>query len=255
MHRFFVPPSSFKGSIIQFPQESARQMAQVLRLSPGCKVIVLDGSGKEAVVQLDTLSIREASGTVLGWQNNQREPALHLTLGLALTQREKFEWTLQKVTEIGVSRIVPLVTRRSLVQQSAQVLAKIPRWQRIIQEAAEQSGRGIVPCLDQPTVLRDFLSLGREVEIALIAWEGETKRLISHAVYPQDVKTRAGLLIGPEGGWENEEVEEAEQAGWLPVSLGRRILRTETAAIVAAALLVDRFEVNETGGENEQTVG
>lgn len=255
MHRFFVPPSSFKGNLIQFPQECARQMAQVLRLSPGCKVIALDGSGSEAMVQLDTVSTREASGTVLGWQKNEREPSLHLTLGLALTQREKFEWTLQKVTEIGVSRIVPLVTRRSLIQQSTRVLAKIPRWQRIIQEAAEQSGRGIVPYLDQPTVLRDFLSLGREVEIALIAWEGETKRLISRAVHPQDGKSRAGLLIGPEGGWEIEEVEQAEQAGWLPASLGRRILRTETAAVVATALLLDRYETTESGGENEQMVG
>ncbi|WP_322793269.1 RsmE family RNA methyltransferase [Bellilinea sp.] len=255
MHRFFVPPSSFKGSMIHFPQECARQMAQVLRLNPGCKVIALDGSGREAVVQLDNLSSREASGIVLGWQKNEREPVLHLTVGLALTQREKFEWTLQKVTEIGVSRIVPLVTRRSLVQQTAQVLEKVARWQRIIQEAAEQSGRGIVPYLDQPSLLRDFLLLGREFEIALIAWEGETGRFISRVVHPQDGKNRAGLLIGPEGGWEKEEVEQAEQAGWLPVSLGKRILRTETAAIVATALLLDRYEANQSGGENEQTVG
>lgn len=241
--------------MIQFPRECARQMVQVLRLSTGCKVVVLDGSGWEAVVQLDALSAREASGIVLGWQKNEREPGLHLTLGLALTQREKFEWTLQKVTEVGVSRIVPLVTRRSLVQQTAQVLEKTARWQRIIQEAAEQSGRGIVPCLDPPTVLRDFLALGKEVEIAMIAWEGETKRLISRAVHPQDGKSRAGLLIGPKGGWESEEVEQAEQAGWLPVSLGKRILRTETAAIVATALLLDRYETSESGGENEQTVG
>ncbi|GAP11570.1 RNA methyltransferase, RsmE family [Bellilinea caldifistulae] len=218
-------------------------MAQVLRLTPGCRVMALDGSGNEAVVELTALSVREASGVLLGWQKNEREPALHLTLGLALTQREKFEWTLQKVTEVGVSRIVPLITRRSLVQHPALALEKYPRWQRILQEAAEQAGRGMIPRLDEPRWLPDFLPFRQNFEIGLMAWEGETQRMIgAAAVLPADSAAHAGLLIGPEGGWEAEEVQAAEQAGWLPVSLGKRILRTETAAIVGAALLLALFE-------------
>ncbi len=242
MHRFFVPPSAFQGRVVQFPPECVRQMVRVLRLEPGCKVIALDGSGGEAVVELTVLTSQQAAGNVLGWQNNQREPFLKLTLGLALTQREKFEWTLQKVTEVGVSSIVPLVTRRSLIQQPALALEKYPRWQRILRESAEQSGRGIVPRLDEPRRLPDFIPLREDFEMALMAWEGESRRLISAVDLPPNGATKAGLLIGPEGGWEDEEVQAAEQAGWLPVSLGRRILRTETAAIVGTALLLSRFE-------------
>lgn len=253
MHRFFIPVTAFQSEVVEFPPECARQMAQVLRLTPGCKVIALDGSGSEAVVEITQISARQANGVVLGWQKNESEPALHLTLGLALTQREKFEWTLQKVTEVGVSKIVPLVTRRSLVQQPSQVLEKYPRWQRILQEAAEQSRRGIVPVLDEPKVLPDFIPQSREYDLALIAWEGETQRLLHQAVLPSACQKRAGLLIGPEGGWEWEEVQQAGQAGWLPVSLGRRILRTETAAIVAAALLITLCEANQTGEDHDQS--
>lgn len=243
MHRFFIPPTAFIGENVQFPPECARQMAQVLRLTAGSKVIALDGSGNEAVVELTLLSARQANGIILRWQKNEREPCLHLTLGLALTQREKFEWTLQKVTEVGVSRIVPLISRRSLVQQPKQVLDKYPRWGRILQEAAEQSGRGIVPQLDEPRPLGDFLSFRERFEIALMAWEGETQGFISRAVQGGNASSRAGLLIGPEGGWEMDEVQQAIGAGWLPVSLGRRILRTETAAVVGTALLLASFEL------------
>lgn len=238
--------------VVEFPPECARQMAQVLRLTPGCKVIALDGSGREAVVEITRLSAQQAAGTVLGWQTNQREPALHLTLGLALTQREKFEWTLQKVTEVGVSKIVPLVTRRSLVQQPSPVLEKYPRWQRILREAAEQSGRGKVPVLDEPKVLPDFILQSGEYDFALMAWEGETRRSLYQTILSSACQQRAALLIGPEGGWEPEEVQQAEQAGWLPVSLGCRILRTETAAIVAAALLITLCEESRTGEDDDQ---
>ncbi|GIV65763.1 MAG: ribosomal RNA small subunit methyltransferase E [Bellilinea sp.] len=242
MHRFFIPPTAFEGDLVHFPQECARQMVQVLRLAPGCKVVALDGLGNEALVELTALSARQANGIVLGWQKNGREPALRVTLGLALSQREKFEWTLQKVTEVGVSRIVPLVTRRSLVQQPSQVLEKMARWRRILQEAAEQCGRGLVPNLDEPRWLTDFLPLRQTFEVGLMAWEGETRRTIKSTDLPMEMITRAGLLIGPEGGWEDEEVQAAERAGWLPVSLGRRILRTETAAIVGAALLLALYD-------------
>ncbi len=252
MHRFFVPSTAFHGEQIQFPAESARQMVQVLRLVNGSKVIALDGSGREALVELTLLSPRQACGVVLGWQENQHEPNLHLTLALALTQREKFEWTLQKVTEVGVSQIVPLVTRRSVVQQVSSALEKYSRWQRIIREAAEQSGRGILPKLEQPKRLPDFIRQRGEFEIGLVAWEGESRRTIQQAVRPQDGRSRAGLLIGPEGGWEEEEVLQAEQAGWLPVSLGRRILRTETAAVVGSALLLTLFEKYPMGGDDDQ---
>ncbi len=242
MHRFFIPPESFAAGRIAFPAECARQMARVLRLQPGEQVIALDGSGNEAVVALTTVSPADTRGEVLRVYRNRREPSLHLTLGLGLTQREKFEWVLQKATEAGASAFVPLITRRSLVQNGGQMEEKYPRWRRILQEAAEQSGRGIVPALLPVQPFDVFIRQCRSYDCGWLAWEGETSRRLWKAAGTIPAGSRAALLIGAEGGWDDEELSQALAAGWQPVSLGRRILRTETAAIVAAALLLAQFE-------------
>lgn len=242
MHRFFVPPESLAAGTIIFPAECARQMARVLRLQPGEQVIALDGSGREARVVLTMVDPADTRGEVQQIYPNQREPSVHLTLGLGLTQRDKFEWTLQKATEAGASAFVPLITHRSLVQNSGQHEEKYPRWRRILQEAAEQCGRGILPVLQPVQRFQDFIQQRNMFDAGWLAWEGETSRHLWNAARMMPSVAHAAVLIGPEGGWDDEEVNQAQHLGWQPVSLGRRILRTETAAVVASALLLAQFE-------------
>jgi len=169
------------------------------------------------------------------------EPGTHLTLYLCLTQREKFEWMLQKCTEVGASRFVPVVSARSLVQEGRDAEKKHLRWQRIVQEAAEQSGRGLLPTVAEPLKYSSALQDAHAShQVSLFMWEGEKQVMLRDVLQTQALSNpaRIAILIGPEGGFTLEEVEMARAAGLLPVSLGKRILRMETAALVAASLVL-----------------
>ncbi len=155
----------------------------------------------------------------------------------------KFEWMLQKCTELAVSGFTPVLSSRSLVQAAESLENKLPRWQRIIQEAAEQSGRGQIPFLNKPLDFSDVLAATRgQFDVSLVAWEEEQALRLTDAVKGLPANARIALLIGPEGGLTLAEVESAMESGWKTVSLGPRILRMETAAVVSAALVVDWFE-------------
>jgi 16S rRNA (uracil1498-N3)-methyltransferase len=160
---------------------------------------------------------------------------------MALLTREKFEWVLQKCTEIGISRFVPVVTQRSLVQAMDLKPSKLERWQKIISEAAEQSRRGRIPELSEPMKLAKALAQ-HGAEVAMIPWEGmevasATAVTIRSTLAGKTPQTIA-LFIGPEGGFAPEEIELAQRHNVQPITLGKRILRAETAAIVAPALII-----------------
>jgi 16S rRNA (uracil1498-N3)-methyltransferase len=243
MHRFILPPETIRNSRVHFPEETARQMRSVLRLRVGQRVLVLDGLGSQYEVELVELRRDSAFGKVHSKSEAGGEPQLHLTLYLALTQREKFEWMLQKCTEIGAARFVPVITTRSLLQDESDAEKKYTRWQRILREAAEQSGRGRVPQLDAPQSFAQAIgAAGRDHGLLLIPWEQERelalKQVLRGYTSPPDGLPSVGLCIGPEGGFTEKEVELARQAGFHSITLGERILRMETAAVVAAALVM-----------------
>lgn len=253
MHRFFVPPASITNDQVTFPQEISRQMNLVLRLKPGASVIALDGLGNEYTVLMQDVNSANAVGSVTGSGFTSAEPKTHLTLLLCLTQREKFEWILQKCTEVGVSAIIPVISSRSLVQSSRDVESKSERWQRILREAAEQSHRGKVPVLKAPMKFNDSLRL-EEIshDLCLIPWEEEKADGIREALQ-RDTVSNVTLLIGPEGGFSADEVSAAIKSGFLPVSLGPRILRMETAAVTAAAIVL--YQRGDMDMSSDQTPG
>jgi 16S rRNA (uracil1498-N3)-methyltransferase len=144
---------------------------------------------------------------------------------------------LQKGTEVGVSAFAPVITRRSLVRGDDVTPEKMLRWERIIREAAEQSGRGVLPQLLPPAPFAEAVMAAAALDRTLIAWEGEAQGAIGEALAQPGIGT-VGLFIGPEGGYEAEEIDEAAARGIAPVTMGRRILRTETAAVVGAALVL-----------------
>ncbi len=256
MHRFFVPPEWIGSGVVTLEGACARQVATVLRLRPGERICVLDNSGWEIEVELKTVTRERAQGVVVRRTLAAAEPRTKITVYQALLKGDRFEYTLQKCTELGVVGFVPLITSRTVLGAVADVDSpRWRRWQRIVIEAAEQSGRGRLP------VLRPALLLQSACEsaggLSLIPWEGEKSTGLRAVLREHFAKDPAGkgergrpfsvnLFIGPEGGFAAAEVQLARRYGAIPVSLGCRVLRAETAAVVATAAIL--YEAGELGG-------
>ncbi|HIP71306.1 MAG TPA: 16S rRNA (uracil(1498)-N(3))-methyltransferase [Anaerolineae bacterium] len=240
-HRFFVSPEQIGEEQVVLRGEQARQICYVLRMGAGDEIVALDNLGWEYGVRLTAVSAQQVSGDILEKRETASEPAGHITLYQSLMKRDKFEWVLQKGTEVGVSRFVPLVTQRSLVQDIDIKPSKMARWQKIITEAAEQARRGRIPELMLPMRWSEALA-GLDADVALIPWE-EVREPDLRQVLAGVRPSRLALFVGPEGGFAQEEVAAAVAHNVQPITLGPRILRAETAAIVTAALIL--YEVEE----------
>jgi 16S rRNA (uracil1498-N3)-methyltransferase len=244
VRRFFVPPGTVAGREVVLPPELARRLAKVLRLQRGDRVLLADGGGRDYEVELKEVSARAASALVVGERPSPSEPSLALVLYQSLVRPQRFELVLEKGTEIGVCRFVPLLSGRAQVRTEAGS-QRAQRWRRIVSEAAEQCGRGRVPAVDPPMPFEE--AVRSAPGLRLIPFEGERSQgLRSYLRGLTQRPATVSLFIGPEGGFAEQEVELARQAGCVPVSLGPRILRSETAGIVAAALVM--HELGEMGG-------
>ncbi len=242
MHHFFIQPEQVEGDEVLLSPEQAHQLARVLRLEAGARICVLDGSGEECTAVLQEVAPARATARIVERQGCSREPRVSLSLGLALLKGERMEWAVQKATEVGVCEILPVACARSVVRlDEAGGAAKSQRWQKIAREAAEQCRRGRVPEVARPARLSSLLAHLAEFDCVLIADEVDTTPL-AVALAPE--AHRVLLLIGPEGGFAPDEVAAARAAGARPVSLGARILRAETAAVVGCALVLHEMETH-----------
>jgi 16S rRNA (uracil1498-N3)-methyltransferase len=230
MHHFFV--QDIRDDRAYFSAEQAQQIGRVLRLAVGERLVVLDNAGWQYAAELVEVG-RRATAVLHHKSPAANEPAIHLTLYQALLKRDNFEWALQKGTEVGVSRFVPLLTARTIAQPPH----KPERWERILTEAAEQCRRGRIPELAAPLRLSEAWGEVAAADIALLPWEGVGGLTVKAALAGKQPRSVA-LFIGPEGGWREEEVENGRSRGIIPITLGSRILRAETAAIVSAALIM-----------------
>ena len=249
MHRFFVPTGCIDGERVTLAGNIARQLTNVLRAHPGERIVVLDGSGWEHTVTLERVSSRQARGRVTERLLSKGEPQTKIILYQAALKADRFEFVLQKGTELGVSTFVPVFCARSVPRDRAGewTARRYQRWQRIISEAAEQSHRGslpeLVPAIDFPRACEAAEGL------ALIAWEGERETGMRAALQgwkEGHAGSAVSVFTGPEGGFTQQEIEQARANGVVPVGLGVRILRAETAAIAAVAAIM--YEFGELGG-------
>ena len=229
-HRFFVTPDQLDGDIVRFSPAQAHQLRSVLRLRPGDVVRVFDGLAPvDRVVEL----VSAGQGTIVGTQPQPAEPRTRLVVYPALLQRDKFEAVLQKLTELGAAAIAPVITARSLVREPPDQ-RRLERWRAILCEAAEQCGRGVVPTLLPGQMFSTAIDSAEGVVI--VAYERERHRQLRDALRP--LPTTVAMFVGPEGGFAPEEAACAERAGAHLVTLGPRVLRTETASPVLAALVL-----------------
>ncbi len=236
-NRFFVSESGFEGECVRLSPEQAHQVCHVLRLKPGDGIVVLDDSGFEYDAVLLTVAGREAACRITEKRPAGGEPKVQITLFQSLLAREKFEWVLQKGTEVGVARFVPVLTQRSIVRGKRIEEKKFTRWRRILTEAAEQSHRGRVPQLDREIDFAEAAARLGSFDCSVIAAPSDSGISLKDALGPRvERPSSVALLIGPEGGLTDAEIALACEKGAVKVSLGPRILRTETAAVVASAL-------------------
>ena len=244
LHRFFadagdsgVLADARVGEQIVLSGTQAHQISRVLRLRVGQQVVLLNGSGREYLVRLDVVRSSTVSGQVQGILSSRPEPKLKLTLYQALVPRDRFETVLQKGTEVGIARFVPTRCERSIVPGGDAVDEKrLERWRRIVTEAAEQCERGIVPTVTRPLQFVEAVSEAAAAGAVLVAWEREEARSLRDGLTAIRSLRSLALFVGPEGGFTEQEIAQAMSLGALTVSLGRRVLRTETAGPVLAAL-------------------
>ncbi len=245
LHRFFVLPERIQGEEVVLT-EQAHQIRDVLRLKAGERIIVLDNEGWEYEVELTAAGRSEVRGKVVEKREATGEPGVRITLYQSLLAREKFEWVLQKCTEIGVAGFVPVVTERSVVRDSGIKASRLRRWRRIIQEAAEQSHRGRLPEMAAPVKFEEAVRGLDGFDMSLIAAPEAGNRSLRAYLGGGKGAGSIALFIGPEGGFTEDEVGQACRSGAVAFSLGERILRTETAAVVASSVIL--YEMGELEG-------
>lgn len=238
--RFFVPPAALAGERVALADQGlAHQLARVLRLGPGERVLLLDGLGLACEVELTAIGREEVAGRVLRRARAGGEPPVELTVYLALMRPERFEWALQKCVELGARRVAPVQFARSLPADRADA-RKLERWRRIVREAAEQSCRGLLPAVAEPMAFAAACDEAGSAELALILWEGEAPTL--RDALRRSPPASIAVIGGPEGGIAAEELTAARARGMMPVSLGPRVLRAETAPVAAAAAIMYELE-------------
>jgi len=242
-HRFFVETPLHVGAEVRL-DALAHQLGAVLRLKPGAAIVLINGDGCEFLAQLTAISAHRAAAHVHDMRRTDADPHIELTLYMATLKQDKFDWVLQKATELGVARIVPVISQRSVVRPVAALASKRARWLAIAREATEQCGRTRPPIVAD-AIEAHAVNLPAGVH-GFLAWEdaGASTPSLGDAVAAVTESAAAGqplaLLIGPEGGLLAEEVQRFIADGWQMVSLGKRILRAETAAIAAVAIIMER---------------
>ncbi len=239
MHRFFAEPGQIGEKEIVITGADVNHIRNVLRMRTGEEVLIADGRGAEYRCKLTDLSENEVRAQILWKLDGNAELASAVTLFQGLPKSDKMDLIVQKCVELGVDRIVPVSTKRAVVKLDAKKEeTRLKRWNTISESAAKQSGRGVIPEVSGVMSFEKALEEAKKLEVLLIPYEraehmAETRRVMGEIRPGQSV----GVFIGPEGGFEESEVEEAVAAGARAITLGRRILRTETAGLAVMAML------------------
>jgi 16S rRNA (uracil1498-N3)-methyltransferase len=242
--RFFAPPEALENEIISLSIEEGRHLRDVLRLKNGDEASVFDGQGKEyscVIIETGTSKIAPRLEVLEKVSPPAPESPLDLALAIALLKGEKLDMVVQKATELGVNRIIPIATALSDVRipSGSDLTRRVIRWQRLALEACKQSGRARVPEIEQPI---DFVTLV-ETEKSKSTRVMFAERMglgLDEALVVDKIESLTAV-VGPEGGWNDDEIEMAKAAGWKVITLGGRIMRAETAAIAISVLLQNRF--------------
>ncbi len=226
--RLYVSMPLAEGEQINLDEESAHYVRSVLRLKKDHDMVLFNGSGGEHFSTLTEVSRKTVSLVIKQWHDRNNESPLHIILGLGIARGDRMDFAVQKAVELGVNRITPLLTERCVVQfKGEKKPQRLIHWQKIVQHACEQSGRTLLPELIEIARLQDWLDKQHGLKVFLDPYAQTSLADLK----PQQMTVT--LLTGPEGGFSDQERDMAKAAGFIPVRLGKRILRTETASLSA----------------------
>jgi len=247
VRRFTIAPERISGDRVAFDADETRHLVRVLRLGPGDVVTATDGRGGAWAVRLLTLG-EQATGTIVGAASLAAESPLAIALVQAVPKGDRMEAIVRATTELGVARILPALTERTIVHlDPAQWGERARRWQRVAREATKQCGRAVVPLVEAPRPLAECIASEKDADLRLCLWESEGTPLRRVLEAREAPPRSACVIVGPEGGLTADEVARAGAAGYVPVTLGERILRTETAGPAIVALL--QYGLGDLGGQ------
>lgn len=246
MHHFFVRPEQVEGSQVTVTGPDVNHMKHVLRMKPGEEVLISDGTGRDYLCQVEALELQSVSARIIRTDEDGRELPSRIWLFQGLPKSDKMELIIQKAVELGAAGIVPVSTKNAVVKlDPRKEEAKRKRWQTIAESAAKQSKRSLIPEVMGLMTLKEAFDYveSRAFPVRLIPYEHQegmegTRRELEVLAPGQDI----AVFIGPEGGFDESEIRLALSKGVRPVSLGRRILRTETAGLAILAVLMMRLE-------------
>ena len=242
MNRFFVKKDDIADNSAVITGEDLKHISKVLRMAPGDKVMLCDGEGYQYLAEIREITKDCARLEIAGSEKCAAEPAQRITLYQGLPKGDKMELIIQKCVELGISEIVPVAAERSVVKvKPGEFGNKRPRYQRVAYEAAKQSGRGIIPVIAGLTTFKSA-DMARH-DLIIIAYEDEKGNTLKSLLRANPGARDIAIAIGPEGGLERAEVDALIQKGGTAVSLGPRILRTETAGMAALAMIL--YEIEE----------
>ena len=247
MPRFFVDPEDIgettDGIVVTVRGDDAGHITRVLRMKVGENVTVCDSNGREYETVIRQTG-SEVVLDVLSSKMSENEPPYRAVVFQALVKGDRFDTVLQKSTELGVSDIVPVMTSRCTIKLTPQEYSKkVERWQRIAYEAAKQCGRGVIPVVHNPVSFGEAVKMAAECDLALFCYEGDGTEPIPKICRGTDKPASVSVMIGPEGGYSDDEANAAAESGMKMTGLGRRILRTETAAPYVLTCLSYEFEL------------
>jgi len=242
MPSFFLNRANVQGDTAVLSGTEAGHMLRSLRLGPGDSFFAFDEEGIRYRMRILEATSRSLRAEVLETLPPEPPPAVAVTLLVGLPKADKMDFILEKATELGCARVAPFRSSRTIPRPDAQdARRRVSRWERVALSAAKQCGSATIPEIPGLLSYPDALALGAEADGRVVLYEGEERFGLKRVLSAMDHPKHVALLIGPEGGFSEDEVREAERSGFVRAGLGRRILRVETAAIAAVSMVVYHF--------------
>ena len=244
MYHFYVEPEAVSADTVRISGGDVNHIKNVLRMHPGEQIVILDGSGMEYRCEIEAIA-EEVLARILEAKKTEAELSVRLLLFQGLPKKDKMELIIQKAVELGVSEIIPVLTKRTVVklEDKKKEQKKLERWQAIAEAAAKQSGRGIIPKVSEAVKFAEAVKQAKTLDEALIPYElAEGMDEARERIRGLHDKKNIGIFIGPEGGFEEDEIALAAEAGIHPITLGKRILRTETAGLCILSVIMFELE-------------
>lgn len=246
MPRFFLEGLDSSSGRAEITGEDVNHIRKVLRLQKNDEIVICDGRGTDYFSVIDDITPERVSASIIRFEKTLTEPPVSITLFQGIPKSDKMDLIIQKCVELGITEIVPVSTARTVVKLEDQkdCLKKAERWQRIALEASKQTGRGIIPRVNTPVNFNQAIKIAEAYENKIIPYEDEKTAGIGSAIKSFG-PGKIAVFIGPEGGFSGEEIDMAREYGLRPVTLGPRVLRTETAGMAVLAILM--YELGDMG--------